>query len=157
MQFSSESLLDDSVIERDFSLGDVPGILWAPEPATGPYPLILLGHPGGLRQMKPRLVARARQAAATGFAAATIELPGGGDRPKFVSVEEARANLRRALESGDPVDDRCAPGVGGAARRCGGAVRRQLRADRHVRGGPPSDDSAACSAAAGRRGSAGGP
>ena len=104
MHFSSATLLDDSVIEHDFSLGDIPGILWTPETATAPCPLILLGHPGGLHQMKPRLVARARQAAASGFAAATIELPGGGDRPRFVAVDEARADLRRALESGEPVD-----------------------------------------------------
>src|SRR5690554_256720 len=104
MHFTSAPRVADSIIERDFSLGDIPGILWTPEPAAGPTPLILLGHPGGLRQMKPRLVARARQAAASGFAAATIELPGGGDRQRLVAIEEARSDLRRSLESGLPVD-----------------------------------------------------
>ncbi len=55
--------------------------------------------------MYPRLVARARHSAAEGFAAATIELPWSGDRPRFAAVEEARADLRRALETGEPVDD----------------------------------------------------
>ncbi len=55
--------------------------------------------------MYPRLVARARHAAAEGFAAATIELPGGGDRPRFAAAEEAHADLCRALEAGTPVDD----------------------------------------------------
>ncbi len=76
MQFTSEQRLDDGVLEREFTLGEIPGILWTPASASAPAPLILLGHPGGLRQMYPRLVARARRAAADGFAAATIELPG---------------------------------------------------------------------------------
>jgi hypothetical protein len=41
-----------------------------------------------------------------GFAAATIELPGSGDRPRSAAAEEARADLRGALEAGEPVDDR---------------------------------------------------
>ena len=55
--------------------------------------------------MYPRLAARARHAAAEGYAAATIELPGSGERPRFAVAEEARADLRRALEAGEPVDD----------------------------------------------------
>lgn len=72
---------------------------------TAPVPLILLGHPGGLPMMYPRLVARAQHCAAEGFAAASIELPGGGNRPRFLAVEEARADLRRALQAGERVDD----------------------------------------------------
>src|SRR5213079_548931 len=48
---------------------------------------------------------RARHAAAQGYATATIELPGSGDRPRSAAAEEARADLRRALEAGEPVDD----------------------------------------------------
>lgn len=55
--------------------------------------------------MYPRLVARARHAAADGFAAATIELPGSGDRPRWAALEQARADLRRAGEPGEPVSD----------------------------------------------------
>jgi hypothetical protein len=55
--------------------------------------------------MYPRLVARARHAAADGFATATIELPGSGDRPRWPAVEQARADLRRAMEAGEPVGD----------------------------------------------------
>src|SRR5215204_72746 len=76
MRFTSEQRLDDGVLEREFTLGEIPGILWTP--ASAPAPLILVGHPGGLHRMYPRLVARARHAAAEGFAAATIELPGSG-------------------------------------------------------------------------------
>lgn len=54
--------------------------------------------------MYPRLVGRARHYAAEyGFAAATIELPGSGERPRWAAAEQARADLRRAIEAGEPV------------------------------------------------------
>jgi dienelactone hydrolase len=105
MRFCSEQRLDDGVLERGFTLGEIPGILWTPGSASAPAPLILIGHPGGLRQLYPRLVARARHCVAEGFAAATIELPGRGDRPRCAAAEQARADLRRALQAGEPVDD----------------------------------------------------
>lgn len=106
MRFTTEQRLDDGVLEREFTLGEIPGILWTPGSASAPVPLILLGHPPlGLRTMYPRLVARARHCAAEGFAAATIELPGSGDRPRWAAAEQARADLRRALEAGEPVSD----------------------------------------------------
>ncbi|MEU9034054.1 alpha/beta hydrolase [Streptomyces sp. NPDC048352] len=106
MHFTSEQRLDDNVLEREFTLGEIPGILWAPASTPAPLPLILLGHPPlGLRRMYPRLVARARHAVADGFAAATIELPGSGDRPRWEAAEQARADLRRAVEAGEPVSD----------------------------------------------------
>jgi dienelactone hydrolase len=105
MRFTCEQRLDDGVLERGFTLGEIPGILWTPGSAAAPAPLILLGHPGGLPRMYPRLAARARHAAAEGYAAATIELPGSGDRPRSAAAEQARADLRRALEAGEPVAD----------------------------------------------------
>jgi hypothetical protein len=105
MRFTSEQRLDDGVLEREFTLGDIPGILWTPASASAPVPLILLGHPGGLHRMYPRLVARARHSAAEGFATATIELPGSGDRPRSAAADQARADLHRALEAGEPVSD----------------------------------------------------
>jgi hypothetical protein len=103
MHFTSEHRLEDGSLEREFTLGDIPGILWTP--ASSPAPLILLGHPGGLRDMYPRLASRARRSLATGFAAATIELPGTGDRPRSAGAEQARADLHRALAAGEPVDE----------------------------------------------------
>jgi len=106
MQFTSEQRLDDGVLEREFTLGDIPGILWTPASASAPAPLILLGQPPlGLRKMYPRLAGRARHVAADGFASATIELPGSGDRPRLGVVDQARADLRRALGAGEPVGD----------------------------------------------------
>ncbi|MGC5054397.1 alpha/beta hydrolase [Micromonospora sp. DT48] len=106
MRFTTEQRLDDGILERGFTLDEVPGILWTPGSASAPVPLILLGHPPlGLRTMYPRLLARARQCAVEGFAAATIELPGSGDRPRWAAAEQARADLRRVLEAGEPVSD----------------------------------------------------
>ncbi|MFG3295145.1 alpha/beta hydrolase [Streptomyces sp. NPDC048179] len=108
LHLTSEQHLDDGVREREFTLGEIPGILWTPASAaaSAPVPLILLGHPPlGVRKMYPRLVARARRAAADGFAAATIELPGSGDRPRWAAVEQPRADMRRAVQAGEPVSD----------------------------------------------------
>lgn len=111
MHITSERRLDDGVLEREFTLGDIPGILWTPAcaSASAPVPLILLGPPPlGLRRVYPRLVERAQHAAADGFATATLELPGKGDRPRWPAAEQARADraladLRRALDAGEPV------------------------------------------------------
>ena len=103
MHFTSERRLDDGVLEHEFRLGEISGILWTPGSAAAPVPLILLGHPGGMRGMYPRLLARALHSAAQGFATATIELPGTGDRPRIAALEEARTDLRRAVTAGEPV------------------------------------------------------
>jgi dienelactone hydrolase len=108
MYVTSEQRLDDGVLERRFTLNEIPGILWTPETAStsAPVPLILLGHPPlGLGTMYPRLAARARTSAAEGFAAATIELPGSGDRPSWPALDQARADLRRAIQADEPVSD----------------------------------------------------
>ena len=104
MQMTSEQHLDGGVLERRFTVGDIPGILWTPPPGASPAPLILLGHPGGIDMMYARVAARARHyAGQCGFAAATIELPGAGDRPRSAAAEQARADLRRAMQAGEPV------------------------------------------------------
>ncbi|MDQ7880185.1 alpha/beta hydrolase [Microbacterium sp. QXD-8] len=105
MHFTSEQRLDDAVIEREFLLGGIPGTLWTPATASAsaPVPLILMGHPGGLGPMYPRLAARAKSSAAQGFATVAIELPGAGDRPRLAGADEARADLRLSLQAGEPV------------------------------------------------------
>jgi hypothetical protein len=104
MRLTSEQRLDDGVLEREFILGEVPGVLWTP--GSAPAPLILSGHNGGLHKRLPRLVARARHYAAEyGFAVAAIDAPGHGDRPRSAVDEQARADLRRALAAGQPVDE----------------------------------------------------
>ena len=104
MRFTSEQRLDDGVLERDFTLGEIPGVLWTP--GSAPAPLILSGHNGGLHKREPRLVARARHSAAEyGHAVAAIDAPGHGDRPRSAADEQHRADLHRAIQGGEPVDE----------------------------------------------------
>ena len=103
MQFTSEQRLDDGVLEREFTLGEIPGTLWTPGPT--PAPLILMAHNNGLPRRESRLVARARQYAAYGYAVAAIDAPGCGDRPRSDVDDQARADLRRAMQAGEPVDE----------------------------------------------------
>ncbi|MEV4974623.1 dienelactone hydrolase family protein [Streptomyces scopuliridis] len=104
MRFISEQRLDNGVLEREFILGEIPGTLWTPETAA-PAPLILMAHNNGLPRKEARLVARARQSAAYGYAVATIDAAGCGDRPRSAVDEQARADLRRAMRAGGPVDE----------------------------------------------------
>ncbi|MFF7264935.1 dienelactone hydrolase family protein [Streptomyces sp. NPDC008159] len=104
MRFTSELRLDDGVLEREFLLGEIPGTLWTPESAA-PVPLILTAHNNGLPKSDARLVARARKSAAYGHAVATIDAAGCGDRPRSAADERARADLRRAMRAGEPVDE----------------------------------------------------
>ena len=43
MRFASTTT-SDGVCEQDFTLDDIPGVLWFPAGAAGPRPLVLLGH-----------------------------------------------------------------------------------------------------------------
>jgi predicted dienelactone hydrolase len=70
------------VLEQLFALGEIPGVLWTPEGAAGPRPLILMGHGGGQHKKAPVIVAQARRLVAEcGFAVAAVDVPGHGDRP----------------------------------------------------------------------------
>jgi hypothetical protein len=142
MHLTSPTVLDGGVLQHELTLDDIPGLLWTPatiDPST-PVPLLLLGHPGGLGPMLPRLRTRAQQAVALGFAAATLELAGGWpsedviDRLVLPLVERAVPEWR-AL-----VDDVVAlPGVGGPVGVSGGvtalAVRLALTEPRVVAAG----------------------
>jgi hypothetical protein len=105
MHFTSEQRLDDILVEREFTLAGVPGVLWTPASASPstPAPLILMGQPGGfsIQRMLPRLRARARASAEQGLAAVAIEQPGAGDRPAVPGAAQAREDLARAIAAGD--------------------------------------------------------
>lgn len=104
MHFTSEQRLDDGVLARDFTLGEIPGTLWTPA-SDAPVPLVLMAHNNGLPKADPRLVARARHTAARGYAVATIDAAGCGDRPRSAAAEQARADLRRAVQAGRPAEE----------------------------------------------------
>ena len=51
MRFSAETTAE-GVTERLFTVRDVPGAVWASAGATGPRPLVLLGHGGARNQRR---------------------------------------------------------------------------------------------------------
>jgi dienelactone hydrolase len=72
----------DGIREQPFRLGDVPGVLWTPDGAAGPRPLVLLGHGGGGHKKAPDVVARARLLAGRrAFAVVSVDVPAHGERP----------------------------------------------------------------------------
>jgi dienelactone hydrolase len=73
------------VTERRFDVdghsGVVPGIVWTPEGAEGPRPLVLVGHGGGGDKRMPYVLSLARRLVRhAGYAVAAIDGPGHGDR-----------------------------------------------------------------------------
>jgi dienelactone hydrolase len=92
----------NGIIERDFVVGEVPGVLWSPASGSGHAPLVLMGHGGGLHKKTPTLMARAHDAVTTwGFTVVALDAPGHGDRPRTEEDERARAALRQAQAAGD--------------------------------------------------------
>src|SRR4030088_94216 len=92
----------NGVLERDFIVGEVPGVLWSPVSGSDHAPLVLMGHGGGLHKKTPALMARAHDAATThGFTVAPIAAPGHGARPRTVEDEQARADLKQAMAAGE--------------------------------------------------------
>jgi dienelactone hydrolase len=103
VQFTAETT-SDGVVERDFTVGDVPGVLWSPESGSDHAPLILMGHTGGLHKRTPGIVARANHfVTACGFTVAAIDAPGHGDRPRTAQDDQARAALVQARAAGEPI------------------------------------------------------
>jgi pimeloyl-ACP methyl ester carboxylesterase len=99
MKFTSE-VSEMGVTERWFELevaGErVPGIIWTPEGAKGPRPLLLVGHGGTQHKRVEGVLARGRHSARRfGYAVVAIDAPGHGDR----TTPEAQAAARAALEA----------------------------------------------------------
>lgn len=101
--FSSETTRD-GVVERTFTVGEVPGVLWSPPNTTGRRPLVLLGHGGGRHKTAPPTVGRARLLVdGCGFHVAAIDAPGHGDRPRSEADEAEVEALQAAMATGEPV------------------------------------------------------
>jgi dienelactone hydrolase len=107
MRFSSRTS-SDGVTEQLFTLtsasGEIPGVLWTPDGAAGPRPLILMGHGGGQHKQAPGIVARARRfAAECGFAAAAVDAPGHGDRPRTAEHDRMITEIRARIQARENV------------------------------------------------------
>ncbi|MEU4107208.1 alpha/beta hydrolase [Streptomyces sp. NPDC027717] len=102
LQFTAESS-SDGMVERDFTVGDVPGVLWSPASGKDRAPLVLMGHGGGTHKKHRAMVGRAHLLVTRcGFHAAVVDAPGHGDRPRTARDEQDIAALRRAQTAGEP-------------------------------------------------------
>ncbi|WP_433621864.1 alpha/beta hydrolase [Nocardia sp. CA-120079] len=103
MHFTSQTS-SNGVIERDFILGEVPGVLWSPESRANGAPLILMAHGGGQHKRAPGILGRAHRFVTTcGFHVAALDAPGHGDRSRTATDEQHVAALRQAQAAGEPI------------------------------------------------------
>jgi pimeloyl-ACP methyl ester carboxylesterase len=102
VHFTSQTTAD-GVSEHPFILDGIHGVLWAPAGASGSRPLVLLGHGGGQHKKAPGVLARARRFVMNcGFAAAAIDAPGHGDRPRTEQDQQRVAAMRQRMAAGEP-------------------------------------------------------
>jgi dienelactone hydrolase len=101
LQFTGESS-SDGMLERDFSVAGVPGVLWSPA-TTVRAPLILMAHGGGNHKKHPAMAGRARLlVTGCGFHVAVLDAPGHGDRPRTAHDEAEIAEMLQARAAGAP-------------------------------------------------------
>jgi dienelactone hydrolase len=115
------------VTERRFDVvvdkRTVPGLLWTPEGATGPRPLVLIGHGAALHKRVAYVLYLARHLVRRhGFAAAAIDGPIHGDRRRDRGVDPMRVFAEFAVEWSRPttIDEMVADWQGtlDALRKC---------------------------------------
>ena len=124
MHFTKEQE-SQGVTERFFALEvagqTVPGVVWTPTGASGPRPLVLMGHGGSQHKRTDTLLARARRyVRRLGYAVAAVDAPGHGDR---VSAEEAAQRvqaLQDRIANRQPINEAAAAQF--AAQRSAQAV-----------------------------------
>jgi pimeloyl-ACP methyl ester carboxylesterase len=102
LHFTAETS-KNGVLERDFTLGEVTGVLWSPAPGSDRAPLVLMGHGGGTHKKWPAMVGRAELLVRDGgFHVAVIDAPGHGGRPRTPYDEQEIAALFAARAAGEP-------------------------------------------------------
>ncbi|MFG1811337.1 alpha/beta hydrolase [Streptomyces sp. NPDC049040] len=100
--FTAETSSGD-MVEREFTVAGVPGVLWSPAAGSDRAPLVLMGHGGGNHKKAPAMTGRARHlVTGCGFHVAVIDAPGHGDRPRTAHDEQEIAELYRARAAGEP-------------------------------------------------------
>jgi pimeloyl-ACP methyl ester carboxylesterase len=100
--FTAESTAN-GVVERDFTLDGIPGVLWSPESGAERAPLVLQAHGGGNHRKHPAMSGRAGLLVrGCGYHVAVLDAPGHGDRPRTEHDEREVAALFAARAAGEP-------------------------------------------------------
>jgi cephalosporin-C deacetylase-like acetyl esterase len=103
VHFTAETS-SNGVVERFFTVGGVPGVLWSPAAGSGRTPLVLMGHGGGTHKRAPAMTGRAHLlVTGAGLTVAVIDAPGHGDRPRTAYDEQEIAAMQQAMAAGEPV------------------------------------------------------
>ncbi|HEY8544361.1 MAG TPA: dienelactone hydrolase family protein [Acidimicrobiales bacterium] len=123
------------VTERPFTLDrpkePVPGILWTPERAGGPRPLVALGHGGTQHKRAPNLLALARSLVRHhGYAVVAIDLPFHGERAAGEAVTPGADERGSGDQDGDDVGG--GPDLAGGRERLRALRRRMFGAEREM-------------------------
>jgi alpha-beta hydrolase superfamily lysophospholipase len=101
MHFTNQTT-SNGIVERDFTVGEITGVLWSPAEGSDHAPVVLMGHGGGQHKKTPAQLARAHDTVKTwGFTVVAIDAPGHGDRPRTARDEQTRTDLREAMQAGD--------------------------------------------------------
>jgi dienelactone hydrolase len=101
MRITSRTSLD-GVTEQLFTLGEIPGVLWTPDNAAGPRPLILMGHGGGQHKKAPGMLGRAQRFVTDGgYAVAAVDVPNHGERPKDAKFDRMATRNRARMAAGE--------------------------------------------------------
>ena len=102
VRFTAETS-SNGLVERDFTVGEVTGVLWSPASGSDRSPLVLMGHGGGQHKKAPAMAGRARRIVTScGYSAAAIDAPGHGGRPRTAYDEQETAALQAARAAGQP-------------------------------------------------------
>lgn len=80
-EFEASERENGGLREVRFRLGEAPGLLWLPDGEEGPFPVVLIQHPGMSRKEDPIVSGPARAWATThGWACLGLDAPGHGER-----------------------------------------------------------------------------
>ncbi|SEM05164.1 alpha/beta hydrolase [Streptacidiphilus jiangxiensis] len=102
----TSTTVSGTVLEREFAVSGIPGVLWSPATDSGSRraPLVLMGHGGGNHKKHPAMSGRAqRLVEGCGFHVAVIDAPAHGGRPLTEHDEQERELMTAAMASGEPV------------------------------------------------------
>jgi hypothetical protein len=99
MRITSETS-SGGVTEQLLALGELPGVLWTPDGAEGPRPLILMGHGGGQHKKPPDIAAHARRFGRGRLRGRGARRAGHGGRPRDEKDARIAAENQARVDGG---------------------------------------------------------